>query len=54
VSDEPLFGSLHLIVMEVLNALLDFDRNKDPGPDGFPPLILISCASAVMAVLRFS
>jgi hypothetical protein len=46
VSDEPLFGSLQLIALEVLNALLDFDRNENPGPDGFPPLILISCASA--------
>jgi hypothetical protein len=34
VSDEPSFGSLQFIVLEVLNALLDLDSNKGRGPDG--------------------
>jgi hypothetical protein len=46
VSDEPPFGSLQFTVLEVLNALLDLDTNKGPGPDGVPPFILKSCASA--------
>jgi hypothetical protein len=46
VSDEPPFGSLQFTVLEVLNALLDLDINKRPIPDGVPPLILKSCASA--------
>jgi hypothetical protein len=46
VSDEPPFGSLQFTVLEVLNALLDLDTNKGPDPDGVPPLILKSCASA--------
>jgi hypothetical protein len=44
VSDEPPFGSLQLTVLEVLNAMLDLDTNKEP--DGVPPLILKSFASA--------
>jgi hypothetical protein len=46
VSDEPPFGSLQFTVLEVLNALLDLDTNKGPGPDGVPPLILKGCPSA--------
>jgi hypothetical protein len=46
VSDEPLSKSLQFTVLEVLNALLDLDTNKGPGPDGVPPLIQKSCASA--------
>jgi hypothetical protein len=46
VSDEPAFGSLQFTVLKVLNALLDLDSNKGPGPDGVPPLILKYCASA--------
>jgi hypothetical protein len=46
VSDEPPFGSLQFSLLEVLNALLDLDTNKGPGPDNVPPLILKSCASA--------
>jgi hypothetical protein len=44
--DERPFGSLQFTVLEVLNALLNLDSNKGPGPDGVPPLILKSCASA--------
>jgi hypothetical protein len=44
VSDEPLFGSLQFT--EVLNAKLDLDSSKGPGPDGIPPLILKNCALA--------
>jgi hypothetical protein len=50
VSDEPLFGSLQFIVLEVLNAFLDLDSSKGPGPDGVPPLCLLfnrSLASCV-------
>jgi hypothetical protein len=46
VSDKPPFGSLQFTVLEVLNALLNLDSNKGPGPDGVPPLILKKCASA--------
>jgi hypothetical protein len=46
VSDEPPFGSIQFSLLEVLNALLDLDTNKGPGPDNVPPLILKSCASA--------
>jgi hypothetical protein len=46
VSDEPPFGLLQFTVLEVLNALLDLDTIKGPGPDGVPPLILKSCVSA--------
>jgi hypothetical protein len=45
VGDEPSLGSLEFTVLEVLNALLDLDSSKGPGPDGVPPLILKSCAS---------
>jgi hypothetical protein len=45
VSDEPPFVSLQFTVLEVLNALLAFDINKGPDPDGVPPLILNSCSS---------
>jgi hypothetical protein len=41
VGDEPPFDSLQFTVLEVLNALLELDSNKGPGP-----LILKSCASA--------
>jgi hypothetical protein len=40
VSEEPPFGSLQFTVLEVLNALLNLDSNKGPGPDGVPLLIL--------------
>jgi hypothetical protein len=46
VSDESHFGPLQFTVLEKLNALLDLDSNTGLGPDGFPPLILKSCASA--------
>jgi hypothetical protein len=44
-NDSP-FGSLQSTVLELLNALLDLDSNKSPGPDGVPLLILKNCASA--------
>jgi hypothetical protein len=37
VSDEPPYGSLQFTVLEILNALLDLDSNKGPGPDGILP-----------------
>jgi hypothetical protein len=40
VRDEPPFGPLQFTFLEVLNALLDLDSNKGPGPDDVPPLIL--------------
>jgi hypothetical protein len=51
MSDEPPFGSLHFMVLEVLNALLDLDSNKGPGPDGVPPLILKGCTSSFVLPL---
>jgi hypothetical protein len=51
VSDEPPFGSLQFNILEVLNALLDLDSNKCPGPDGVPPLIMKNCASAFVLLL---
>jgi hypothetical protein len=39
MSDELPFGGLQFTVLEVLNGLLDSNSNKDPGPDGVPPLI---------------
>jgi hypothetical protein len=47
VSDEPPFGSLQFTVLKVLNALLDLNSNKGPGPGGVPPLILKYSASAL-------
>jgi hypothetical protein len=47
VSNEPPFGSLQFTVLEVLNALLELDTNKGPGPDGVPPLFQKGCASAL-------
>jgi hypothetical protein len=46
VSDSP-FRSLQFTVLEVLNALLDLDSNKRPGPDIVPSLIQKNCAPAL-------
>jgi hypothetical protein len=40
--DEPPFGLLQFTVL-VLNALLDLDSNKTPGPHSVPPFALPFC-----------
>jgi hypothetical protein len=51
VNDEPPSESLQFTVLKVLAALLDLDSNKGPDPEGVPPLILKSCASAFALTL---
>jgi hypothetical protein len=40
VSDKPPFESLQFTVLEVLNALLNLESNKGPGPGKFWKIVL--------------
>jgi hypothetical protein len=46
VLDDSPFGALQFTSDEVESFLQDLDVNKGSGPDGIPPIILKSCASA--------